>query len=162
MNVEVEADPITPPPTRLLYPMLFFIIRRWLQLLQQGPPEVLAESTTYAPVVEEIGQMWCLNERWTGSPVSAVANSGGRGRGAGSGGTGTQEAGGDSPEHGGAMGTANASGTGGGGMDPPVLPLDPTLSRLISRLATMIVEKVGGKGVDWGEPSGVSVGIMLF
>lgn len=99
--------------------------------------------------------MWCLNEKWTESPVSGVANSGSRVRGAGSSGTGTQEAGADSPERGGTVGTVNSSGTGGGGIDPPAMPLDPTLSRLISRLATMIVEKVGERGLSGGQPVGV-------
>ncbi|CAN0486779.1 unnamed protein product, partial [Laminaria digitata] len=29
-----------------------------MKVLQQGPPHVLSECTTYAMVVEEIGQMW--------------------------------------------------------------------------------------------------------
>lgn len=76
------------------------------QVLQQGPPHVLSECTTYAPVVEEIGQMWGPNH------VGDLVNSAGEGR--------------------------DRTGAGGG----EEMAVDPALSLLIGRFATMIVQKV--------------------
>lgn len=87
------------------------------QVLQQGPPHVLSECTTYAPVVEEIGQMWGPDHVGTTS-VSAIPGAGDMGAAAATGG-------GD-----------KSGGVGAGGV------VDPALSLLILRFATMIVQKV--------------------
>lgn len=76
---------------------------------------MLSECTTYAPVVEEIGQMWAPNH------VGDLVNSAGEGR-----------------ERSGGSGSGGGSG-GAGGED---LAVDPALSLLIGRFATMVVQKV--------------------
>ncbi|CAN0327008.1 unnamed protein product, partial [Hapterophycus canaliculatus] len=82
-----------------------------MKVLQQGPPHVLSECTTYAPVVEEIGQMWGPNH------VGDLVNSVGEGR--------------------------DRSGAGGGSLrGAEEVAVDPALSLLIGRFATMIVQKV--------------------
>lgn len=98
------------------------------QVLQQGPPHVLSECTTYAPVVEEIGQMWGPINVGTGTPAAAGSVTGVCGS---SGGTGSGSGGGD--------------GSGAGVAVDPGTAVDPALSSLILRFATMIVLKVGGE-----------------
>lgn len=45
------------------------------QVLQQGPPHVLSECSTYAAVVEEIGQMWAPTGPSTGSTGGTAGGS---------------------------------------------------------------------------------------
>lgn len=89
------------------------------QVLQQGPPHVLSECSTYAMVVEEIGQMWGPNHDHLGlSPHTAKGDA-------------------DSSSASGAgSGSSGGLGSGAG------VAVDPALSLLILRFATMIVQKV--------------------
>lgn len=99
------------------------------QVLQQGPPHVLSECSTYAMSVEEIGQMWGPSH--VGSSVPAIAGAGDIITAAGEPGE---------------SGTGGGVGGAGGGAElevDPRMAVDPALSLLILRFATMIVQKVG-------------------
>ncbi|CAM9305397.1 unnamed protein product [Chrysoparadoxa australica] len=91
-----------------------------MKVLQCGPPHCLTECSTYADVIDEVGQMWTPSSAAQQSSSASPASSAGR----------------ESPSLGNS-GHVNQTGAGAGNEDA-----EPAFSLLILRFADMMVQKI--------------------